>query len=123
MILTETNGDDWTRWRIDRDRLRRSRAEPESSWRVLKAATAQWLRDRLHVTPGTVSSGAVGLSRIGWLASTMSRDRVPSGTITDEQVEQLIIPKLETTPPGATHWSTREMAKAVGLSHTAISHM
>ena len=44
-------------------------------------------------------------------------------TITDEQVEQVIIRTLETTPRGATHWSTREMAKAVGLSHTAISRI
>jgi hypothetical protein len=36
-------------------------------------------------------------------------------TITDEQVEQVIIRRLETTPRGATHWSTREMAKAVVL--------
>jgi len=52
-------------------------------------------------------------------------ERRPSAkrTITDEQVEQVIIPKLETTPPGATHWRTREMAKGVGLSHTAISHI
>src|SRR5439155_766538 len=44
-------------------------------------------------------------------------------TITDAQVEDVIIRTLETTPRGATHWSTREMAKAVGLSHTAISRM
>jgi transposase len=44
-------------------------------------------------------------------------------TITDEQVEQVIIRTLETTPRGATHWSTREMAKAVGLSHMAISRI
>jgi transcriptional regulator with XRE-family HTH domain len=30
---------------------------------------------------------------------------------------------LETTPRGATHWSTRQMAKAVGLSHMAISRI
>ena len=35
----------------------------------------------------------------------------------------MIIRTLETTPRGATHWSTREMAKAVGLSHTAISRI
>ncbi len=43
-------------------------------------------------------------------------------TITDDQVEQVIVRTLETTPRGATRWSTREMAKAVGLSHMAISH-
>src|SRR5262249_12312636 len=40
--------------------------------------------------------------------------------ITDEQVEQMVIRTLETTPRGATHWSPRGMAKAAGLSHTSV---
>jgi len=40
--------------------------------------------------------------------------------ITDEQVENVIVRTLESTPEGATHWSTRDMAKATGLSHMAI---
>ncbi|OFV94566.1 MAG: hypothetical protein A3G76_08670 [Acidobacteria bacterium RIFCSPLOWO2_12_FULL_65_11] len=44
-------------------------------------------------------------------------------TITDEQVEQVIIRTLETTPRGATHCSVRDMAHAVGLSRTAISRI
>ena len=35
-------------------------------------------------------------------------------TISDEQVEALIVKTLETTPPGETHWITRSMAKAGG---------
>ena len=30
--------------------------------------------------------------------------------ITDEQIEDVIVRTLESTPKGATHWSTREMA-------------
>jgi len=41
-------------------------------------------------------------------------------TVTDAQVEQVIIRTLETTPRGATHWSTRNMARAVGLTRMAI---
>jgi len=41
-------------------------------------------------------------------------------TITDEQVEQVITKTLEETPTDATHWSTREMARATGMSQTAI---
>src|ERR1700754_1148950 len=42
--------------------------------------------------------------------------------ITDEQVEQVIVKTLEERPPdGGTHWSTRKMAAATGLSQTAIS--
>ncbi len=43
--------------------------------------------------------------------------------ITDAQVEQVIIRTLESTPRGATHWSTRSMAKATGLSHATISRI
>jgi transposase len=41
-------------------------------------------------------------------------------TITDEQVEEVIIKTLETTPHDATHWSTRSMAKEVGLTQNAV---
>ncbi len=41
-------------------------------------------------------------------------------TITDEQVERVITKTLEETPTDATHWSTREMARATSMSQTAI---
>jgi transposase len=41
-------------------------------------------------------------------------------TITDEQVEEVIIKTLETTPKDATHWSTRSMAREVGLTQSAV---
>jgi transposase len=78
---------------------------------------------RLHVTPATVCK---------WRGRFIKRrldglyDEPRPGakrTITDDQVEQVIVRTLETTPRGATHWSTREMAKAVGLSHMAISRI
>jgi transposase len=31
--------------------------------------------------------------------------------VSDEQIEQVVIQALESTPRGQTHWSTREMAK------------
>jgi transposase len=40
--------------------------------------------------------------------------------ISDEQVEQVVVRTLESAPRGATHWSTREMAKATGHSHMTI---
>ena len=43
--------------------------------------------------------------------------------ITDAQVEHVVIATLETTPRGATHWSTRDMAKATGLSHMTIQRI
>ena len=44
-------------------------------------------------------------------------------TITDQQVEEVIIKTLESTPKNATHWSTRSMASEVGLSQTAVSRI
>ncbi len=41
-------------------------------------------------------------------------------TIDDDKVEEVIVRTLESTPKGATHWSTREMAKAVGISHVSV---
>src|SRR2546427_7184337 len=43
--------------------------------------------------------------------------------ITDAKIEDVIVRTLETTPRGATHWSTREMAKATGFSHMTISRV
>jgi transposase len=43
--------------------------------------------------------------------------------ISDEQIEQVVIQTLESTPRGQTHWSTREMAQNTGLSRMAISRI
>lgn len=40
--------------------------------------------------------------------------------ITDEKVEEVIVKTLESTPKDATHWSTRSMAKEVGLTQSAV---
>jgi transposase len=78
---------------------------------------------RLHVTPATVCKwrGRYVRQRLDGLY-----DEPRPGaqrTITDEQVEAVVIRTLETTPRGETHWSTRGMAKAMGLSHMAISRI
>ncbi len=44
-------------------------------------------------------------------------------TITDDQVENVVVRTLETKPKGGTHWSTRAMAKQVGLSHSSIGRI
>jgi transposase len=41
-------------------------------------------------------------------------------TITDAQVEEVIVKTLESTPTDATHWSTRSMAREVGLTQSAV---
>jgi transposase len=44
-------------------------------------------------------------------------------TITDEQVERVIVKTLEQQPADATHWSTRSMAAATGMSQSAVSRI
>jgi transposase len=43
--------------------------------------------------------------------------------INDATIEQVIVRTLESKPRGATHWSTRSMAKATGFSHMTISRV
>jgi transposase len=43
--------------------------------------------------------------------------------VSDAQVEQIVIRTLESTPRGQTHWSTRSLAQASGLSRMAISRI
>jgi transposase len=44
-------------------------------------------------------------------------------TISDEDVERVIVKTLEEQPANATHWSTRSMAAASGMSQSAISRI
>jgi transposase len=51
------------------------------------------------------------------------RDEPRSGaprTVTDERVAALLVRTLETAPEDATHWSTRSMAAACGLSPATV---
>ena len=44
-------------------------------------------------------------------------------SIADEDVERVIVTTLESSPPDATHWSTRSMAAATGMSQSAVSRI
>lgn len=43
--------------------------------------------------------------------------------ISDDKVEQVVTQTLESLPRDATHWSTRSMAKATGMSQSAVSRI
>ena len=120
LILTEDE-----RQRLD-SLAHRSRSAPQVARRariILACADgtdSSVVARRLHVTPATVCKwrGRFIRQRLDGLYD----DPRPGAarTVTDDQVEQVIIRTLETTPRGATHWSTRDMARAVGLSRMAI---
>src|SRR6266511_3538326 len=44
-------------------------------------------------------------------------------SISDEDVERVIVKTLEEQPANATHWSTRSMAAAAGMSQSAVSRI
>src|SRR5882672_12649195 len=58
------------------------------------------------------------LSRFAGL-SDEPRPGVPR-TITDAQVEEVVVRTLEEVPEGATHWSKRELARQVGISPSSV---
>ncbi len=114
------------------------RATLESWTRRRKTAQALAMRARIVLAcaePGTTNGAvaqALGVSRptvATWRKRFAARG--PDGlldeprpgaprTITDEQVERAVVTTLESTPPNATHWSTRSLAQAVGLSQSAV---
>jgi transposase len=44
-------------------------------------------------------------------------------SIGDAVVERVVIETLETMPRGATHWSTRDMGKHIGISHSTVGRI
>lgn len=43
--------------------------------------------------------------------------------VSDDQVENVVVRTLESTPKGQTHWSTRSMARSCGLSHSTVARI
>jgi transposase len=89
-----------------------------------EGATNKAVAEQLRVWPQTVTKwrGRFVRQRLEGLSDEPRPGRPP--TITDEQVEQVITKTLEEPPPRQdTHWSTRSMARQVGLSQTAVSRI
>jgi transposase len=86
--------------------------------------TNKAVAERLGIWPQTVTKwrGRFVRDRLDGLVDEPRPGR--PRTITDEQVEQVVTKTLEEPPPNNdTHWSTRSMARQVGLSQTAISRI
>jgi transposase len=85
-----------------------------------EGATNQEIAARLRCHPTTVGKWR---NRFAELRVDGLHDEPRPGkprTISDADVERVIVTTLEETPPDATHWSTRSMAKRSGMSQTAI---
>ena len=106
---------------------------------VKRQKTAQGLALRARIVlacaegrSNTAVAARLGISRntvIKWRARFLAarldgladepRPGVPR-TITDAQVEAVVVRTLEETPEGATHWSKRELAKRAGISPASV---
>jgi transposase len=89
-----------------------------------EGATNKAVAQQLGIWPQTVTRwrGRFVRQRLEGLSDEPRPGR--PRTITDEQVEQVITKTLEGSPPRQdTHWSTRSMARATGMSQTAISRI
>jgi transposase len=91
-------------------------------------ACAKGLDNRAAAKKLRCSLGMVGKWRARFLKERLEGlyDEQRPGAprkISDEQIEQVVIQTLESTPRGQTHWSTREMAKNTGLSRMSISRI
>ena len=102
-----------------------------------KTAQGLALRARIVLTCAEGRSNVAVAARLGisrttvkkWRARFLARrldglgDEPRPGvprTITDAQVEEVVVRTLEETPEGATHWSKRELARRVGISPTSV---
>ena len=114
----------------EREKLEMLARRPKTSQRlalrakiVLRCADGRTNRDvarYLHVSEKTVSKWRerFRLQRLEGLCD-QPRPGAPR-TILDQKVEEVVTKTLETTPKGATHWSTRTMAKEAGISDHSV---
>jgi transposase len=104
------------------------------------SAQALALRCRIVLACADGGSNTEVAERLGVTRSTVAKWRTrfvverldglhdeprPGGprSISDDDVERVIVKTLEETPRDATHWSTRSMAQATGMSQSAVSRI
>jgi transposase len=115
--------------------------ETLSRW-IARGKTSHALATRAHIvllSSDGLSNTAVA-SRVGVINNTVGKwrrrfiergcagllDEPRCGAprkIGDEQVEAVVVKTLESTPKDATHWSTRSMAQASGLSRPTVNRI
>ena len=123
LILTEEEGD---RLQSLAHRARSQAAVARRARVVL--ACAEGLDNQTVARKLRCSIGMVGKWRRRFLQSRLEGlyDEPRPGAprkVTDAQIEQVMVQTLETTPRGETHWSTRGLAAATGLSRMTISRI
>jgi transposase len=107
----------------------RARSQPALARRAqVVLACAQGLANKTVAQQLRCSLGRVGKWRSRFLKTRLEGlyDEPRPGAprkVTDAQVEQIVVQTLESTPRGQTHWSTRGLAQASGLSRMTVSRI
>ena len=116
------------------------RAELEKLVRRRKTAQDLALRARIVLRCAAGVTNQIAAREVGVCAHTVGKwrerfaerparraaRRARSGaprTVTDERIADLLVRTLETMPEDATHWSTRSMAAACGLSPATVQRV
>jgi len=107
-------------------RRKSAQALAQRSRIVLAAATGAKnteIAERLQITRGMAAKWRTRFAseRLDGLVDEPRPGR--PRTVSDAQVEEVVVKTLESTPKDATHWSTRSMAREAGLSQTAVSRI
>jgi transposase len=107
----------------------RARSQPALARRArVVLACAEGLANKSVAKKLRCSLGMVGKWRSRFLRTRLEGlcDEPRPGAprkVTDAQIEQIVIQTLESTPRAQTHWSTRGLAQATGLSRMTISRI
>jgi transposase len=107
----------------------RARSQPLLARRArVILASAQGLANHLVAKQLRCSPGTVNKWRSRFLPSRLEglydepQPRAPR-QVSDAQAEQVVIRTVESTPPAETHWSTRNLAQAMGLNRMTVSRI
>lgn len=123
LILTEAD-------RVELERLARrpttSQAKVLRATVILQSATGlsnTRVAERLGINNSTVSKWRNRFIAMG-PSGLMDAPRTGAPrSVSDADVEAVVMKTLDELPKGATHWSTRSMAAATGMSQTAVSRI
>jgi transposase len=124
LVLTEEERQTLERWARRRTSAQAVALRARIVLACAEGATNKAVAERFQIWPQTVAKwrGRFVRERLEGLADEPRPGR--PRTIADDQVEQVIVATLEQPPPDHdTHWSTRSMARATGMSQTAISRI
>jgi transposase len=124
LVLTEGERQTLERWARRRTSAQALAVRARIVLACAEGATNVAVAEQLGIWPQTVAKwrGRFVRERLEALSDEPRPGRPRA--IADEQVEEVVVKALERPPPNHdTHWSTRSMARATGMSQTAVSRI